>query len=67
MQPKTGKTEYTDEDFLKEEPGDGLPFQMVTCLNCGAFAIYTRDSNRVKHYSSCQPGEAKFWERHYAS
>lgn len=32
------------------------------CLDCGATA---ENNNAIEHYTSCKPGEAKRWEKHY--
>lgn len=56
---------YTEKDFFVESAGDGLPFDMVTCVSCGAFATHTQDPSRIKHYEVCKPGEAERWEKYY--
>jgi len=66
MRVDTGKTEYTKEDFLKEVlQAFGPPFKVITCLNCGAFALHTHNPNLIEHYKRCQPGEAEYWGRYY--
>ncbi len=46
---------------LVVEPGD--PYgPIVQCNDCGASAEHEL---LVKHYSSCSPGEAEYWENYY--
>ena len=32
------------------------------CNNCGAYA---EEGTKIKHYDTCRPGEAKYWENFY--
>lgn len=34
-----------------------------SCDNCGAHSLTGPDD--IKHYVTCTPGEAKYWEKHY--
>lgn len=36
--------------------------EVYVCDNCGAFADMVAD---IKHYKTCTPGEAKYWENFY--
>ncbi|KKM07483.1 hypothetical protein LCGC14_1733400, partial [marine sediment metagenome] len=35
---------------------------MVQCNDCGDYAEHEL---LIKHYSSCSPGEAEYWENYY--
>ena len=53
-------SDYKDEDFIfiKTDDIGG----MWNCCNCGAFHVR---KDMIKHYGSCQPGEAEYWEKFY--
>ncbi len=44
--------------------GVDTPAEYVyTCDNCGAQSL--KGCEFIKHYKTCKPGEAEYWEKHY--
>ena len=43
-------------EYMKE-------LKLFLCVDCGAYA---KTKEKIKHYSTCKPGEAEYWAKHYS-
>ena len=45
---------------------DGIGFTILQCVDCGAYALDTKEPNDVDHHATCVTGESERWAKHYA-
>ncbi len=57
-------TDVSEITAIDISDGVDTPAEYVyTCDNCGAHSL--KGCEFIKHYKSCKPGEAEYWEKHY--